>query len=304
MATVAHALMSATLTQVGGLPAGCGYAGMPCPVAAVCQPGRQACRPCGPHPAPRCAQAWFPAHAEVWNAPTWFLSALTFAMVVLPHALPGIAAMRRAGLRMLLGVLTAVSLLGKLAYSYDLSAWTLLEGVTSARAHPNLMFWNLTRFHPFYALVEVLVGVAAVRLVMVEQVGGGQTSGRDVKGRRVEHGMREARQWCAAAPASVQSVPPHPLTPPTPPPIYRLQVDDEGKPLAGEPKPAGSALLPALGLLGITLARAAGYLPLNDPLTRGLLFVPLFTLLLMRLHRQTIQGSKGLAGFLSHPILT
>lgn len=150
----------------------------------------------------------------MWNAPTWFLSALTFAMVVLPHALPGIAAMRRAGLRMLLDVLTAVSLLGKLAYSYDLSAWTLLEGVTSARAHPNLMFWNLTRFHPFYALVEVLVGVAAVRLVMVEQVGGGQTSGRDVKGRRVEHGMREARQWCAAAPASVQSVPPHPLTPP------------------------------------------------------------------------------------------
>lgn len=82
------------------------------------------------------------------------------------------------------------------------------------------------------------------------------------------------------------------------------QVDDEGKPSAGEPKPAGSALLPALGLLGITLARAAGYLPLNDPLTRALLFVPLFTLLIMRLHRQTIQGSKGFAGFLSHPVLT
>ena len=32
--------------------------------------------------------AWFPAHAEIWNAPTWFLSALTFAMVALPHALP------------------------------------------------------------------------------------------------------------------------------------------------------------------------------------------------------------------------
>lgn len=209
VATVAHAIMSATLTQ-----------------------------------------AWFPAHAEIWNAPTWFLSALTFAMIVLPHVLPAIAEMRKAGLKKLLAVLTGVSLLGKLAYSYDLNAWTLLEGVTSARAHPNLMFWNLTRFHPFYALVEVLIGVAAVRLVMVEQV------------------------------------------------------DDEGKPSAGEPKPAGSALLPALGLLGITLARAAGYLPLNDPLTRALLFVPLFTLLIMRLHRQTIQGSKGFAGFLSHPVLT
>ena len=42
-------------------------------------------------------QAWFPAHAEIWNAPTWFLSALTFAMAVLPHALPAIAAMRKAG---------------------------------------------------------------------------------------------------------------------------------------------------------------------------------------------------------------
>ena len=28
----------------------------------------------------------------MWNAPTWFLSALTFAMVVLPHVLPAIAA--------------------------------------------------------------------------------------------------------------------------------------------------------------------------------------------------------------------
>lgn len=93
--------------------------------------------------------------------------------------------------------------------------------------------------------------------------------------------------------------------PPSPPRLPRpLQVDDDGKPVAGEPKPAGSALLPALGLLGITLARAAGYLPLNDPLTRALLFVPLFTLLIMRLHRQTIQGSKGFAGFLSHPVLT
>lgn len=52
------------------------------------------------------AQAWFPAHAEIWNAPTWFLSALTFAMLVLPHVLPAIAAMRKKGLKLLLvGVL-------------------------------------------------------------------------------------------------------------------------------------------------------------------------------------------------------
>lgn len=60
-------------------------------------------------PAPPCVcmcvrdtQAWFPAHAEIWNAPTWFLSALTFAMLVLPHVLPAIAAMRKKGLQLLL----------------------------------------------------------------------------------------------------------------------------------------------------------------------------------------------------------
>ncbi|KAL4443533.1 hypothetical protein ABPG75_011270 [Micractinium tetrahymenae] len=195
-------------------------------------------------------QAWFPAHAEVWNAPTWFLSALTFAMLVLPYVLPSIAEMRKKGLRKLLAALTGVSLLGKLAYSYDLKAWGIMEGILSARAHPNTLLWNVTRFHPFYCLLEILMGVAAARLVMLEGV------------------------------------------------------DDQGKPTGEAPKPAGSALLPLLGCVGITVARALGYLPLNDPLTRALLFVPLFTLAIMRLHRQTLQGSVGLSGFLSHPALT
>ncbi|KAF8057114.1 hypothetical protein HT031_006123 [Scenedesmus sp. PABB004] len=193
-------------------------------------------------------QAWFPGHAEVWNAPTWFLSALTFAMVVLPHALPRLAALRRRGLRALLLGLTAASLLPKLAYSYDLGAWALLEGVCSARAHPNLLLWNVTRFNPFYCLLEVLMGVAAARLVMLDGV------------------------------------------------------NDDGSP--GGPAPApGSALLPVLGLLGVTLARAGGLLPLNDPLTRCLLFVPLFTAALMALHRNTLAGGRGLAGLLAHPAL-
>jgi peptidoglycan/LPS O-acetylase OafA/YrhL len=200
-------------------------------------------------------QAWFPAHAEIWNAPTWFLSALSFAMLVLPHALPGIAAMRKAGLQRLLACLTACSLLGKLAYSYDLGAWTLLEGFLAPRLHPNLLLWNVTRFHPFYAALEVLIGVAAVRLVMTERV------------------------------------------------------DDEGKPLATPAPAPGSALLPLAGLLAVTAARAAGWVTLNDPLTRGLLFIPLFTLLVMRLHRHTAAAAPGaqpagLAGVLAHPVLT
>ena len=207
LATVAHFLMSATLTQ-----------------------------------------AWFPAHAEVWNAPTWFLSALTFAMLVLPYALPAVAAMRRSALRKLLAVLFGLSLLGKLAYSYDLAAWSLLEGV--ARAHPNLLLWNVTRFHPFYALLEVLMGVAAARLVMTEGL------------------------------------------------------NDDGTQKAPEQRKPASALLPAAGLLGVTVARAAGVLPLNDPLTRGLLFVPLFIALVQALHRNTLAGARGLTALLGHPVLT
>ena len=111
-------------------------------------------------------QAWFPAHAEVWNAPTWFLSALTFAMAVLPYALGPIARLSSRNLKRLLGCLTAVALLAKIAYSYDLGAWALFEG--TLRKHPNILLWNVTRFHPFYALVEVLMGAAACRLVMVQ----------------------------------------------------------------------------------------------------------------------------------------
>jgi hypothetical protein len=51
--------------------------------------------------------------------------------------------------------LTLVSLVGKLAYSYDLGAWGFLEGMMNARNHPNILFWNITRFNPFYCMLEV-----------------------------------------------------------------------------------------------------------------------------------------------------
>jgi hypothetical protein len=81
-------------------------------------------------------------------------------------------------------------------------------------------------------------------------------------------------------------------------------VDDDGKPSKTAPPAAGSAVLPALGLVAITVARAAGFLPLNDALTRGLLFVPLFLLLVINLHRNTLAGSKGFTKLLEHPVLT
>lgn len=42
-----------------------------------------------------------------------------------------------------------------MAYSYDLNCWGIMEGMCSARSHPNLLFWNIIRFNPFYCMLEV-----------------------------------------------------------------------------------------------------------------------------------------------------
>ena len=81
-------------------------------------------------------------HAEIWNAPTWFLSALTFAMAVLAYAIGPIAKMGKASLKKCIAILMGTSLIAKLGYSYDLGVWSILEGV--ARSHPSMPFWNLT----------------------------------------------------------------------------------------------------------------------------------------------------------------
>ena len=36
-------------------------------------------------------QSWFPMHAGLWNAPSWFLSSFVFCLAALPFALPSIA---------------------------------------------------------------------------------------------------------------------------------------------------------------------------------------------------------------------
>jgi hypothetical protein len=76
-------------------------------------------------------------------------------MVMLPFTVPTIASLKRKGLQIVLVCLTLLSLLPKLAYSYDLGAWTLMEGMLNAKTHPNILFWNVTRFNPFYCLIEV-----------------------------------------------------------------------------------------------------------------------------------------------------
>eukprot|EP00437_Effrenium_voratum_P011809 CAMPEP_0181446268 /NCGR_PEP_ID=MMETSP1110-20121109/26016_1 /TAXON_ID=174948 /ORGANISM="Symbiodinium sp., Strain CCMP421" /LENGTH=440 /DNA_ID=CAMNT_0023570339 /DNA_START=77 /DNA_END=1399 /DNA_ORIENTATION=+ len=112
-------------------------------------------------------QAWFPSEAEIWNPPTWFLSSLTFANVTLPtFVLPQVASLSKDGLNKLMAALFGMSLLQKLSYS---QAWKFYcRGQVSERtAHPYL--WNVTRFHPFGALVEIVAGVAAARSVMLDR---------------------------------------------------------------------------------------------------------------------------------------
>jgi len=46
--------------------------------------------------------------------------------------------------------------------------WGVMEGLLSARTHPNIAFWNSIRFNPLYALLEMLLGVVACRLVMLD----------------------------------------------------------------------------------------------------------------------------------------
>lgn len=113
-------------------------------------------------------QSWFPMHAELWNAPSWFLSSFVFCLAALPFALPSIATFKRKHVDAAFKVLVIVSLLAKLAYSYDLNAWGFMEGVMSAKTHPNWLYFNSVRFSPFNALVDVLMGAVAARSVMID----------------------------------------------------------------------------------------------------------------------------------------
>mmetsp|Transcript_79323 Transcript_79323/g.256422 ORF Transcript_79323/g.256422 Transcript_79323/m.256422 type:complete len:454 (+) Transcript_79323:62-1423(+) len=112
------------------------------------------------------SQAWFPSEAEIWNPPTWFLSALSFVNFTLPTMiLPQVAALSKDGLRKLMLGLGALSIVQKVSYS---QAWQFYcRGEYICRtSSPHL--WNTTRFHPFWALVEVTMGIAAAREVMLD----------------------------------------------------------------------------------------------------------------------------------------
>jgi len=111
-------------------------------------------------------QAWFPKEAEIWNQPTWFLSALTFSNLTMPSfVIPRVAELSKSGLRKLFCGLTTASVLQKIAYS-ETSRFHSSRIDTKEPQYP--LIWNLTRFHPFWALIEMIMGIVAARDVMLD----------------------------------------------------------------------------------------------------------------------------------------
>jgi peptidoglycan/LPS O-acetylase OafA/YrhL len=102
------------------------------------------------------------------NAPTWFLSSMTFSTAFLPFCLPKIAAMDKRSLRRTSGWLFLVNLLPVLGYVYDHNTFSLVEGITAPKNHPALMVFNAQRFLPVFNVAEILMGAVACRLAMLD----------------------------------------------------------------------------------------------------------------------------------------
>eukprot|EP00429_Kryptoperidinium_foliaceum_P086963 CAMPEP_0176197772 /NCGR_PEP_ID=MMETSP0121_2-20121125/7713_1 /TAXON_ID=160619 /ORGANISM="Kryptoperidinium foliaceum, Strain CCMP 1326" /LENGTH=415 /DNA_ID=CAMNT_0017536609 /DNA_START=67 /DNA_END=1314 /DNA_ORIENTATION=+ len=110
-------------------------------------------------------QAWFPKQAAIWNQPSWFLSALTSSNLVMPAVLKRTAALSKLGLQKLFCAVTAVSVLMKLSFS---NTSRFHEHNIVARGGEHALVWNMTRFHPITALLEMVTGVVAARSVMLD----------------------------------------------------------------------------------------------------------------------------------------
>lgn len=116
-------------------------------------------------------QAWFPAHrAEIWNAPTWFLSCLVADNVAVALALPRIARSNQTVLRRTMVWLYAITLLPTVVYLgwIGSNGWRLVEGMTPPKEHPSYGLFNFVRFFPVFNAAETLMGAVACKMVLLE----------------------------------------------------------------------------------------------------------------------------------------
>merc|ERR1719188_1709384 len=98
-------------------------------------------------------QCWFPSKGEIWNAPAWFLGALTFANMLTPYFLPAIAKQDKKQLRRTTFWIMVFTLLPKLGYCCATDSFDAFEG--TMKASPLL---NLLRFNPLFCVLEVMIG--------------------------------------------------------------------------------------------------------------------------------------------------
>ena len=176
-------------------------------------------------------------------------------------------------------VLTAVSVVAKIAYSYDTNGWFFMEGTMSPKTHPSWMFWNATRFSPFMALVEILIGCVAARMVMIRECDDTRESVDEGEAARlIMAGSSGGGGRVSSSSSSSKSG----------------SGSGSGKNNGGVGGVGGgfnfatSPVVPLVGMAGVVMSRTMGWLPLNDALTRGVLFIPLFTSFVMRVHVQTV----------------
>lgn len=144
--------------------------------------------------------AWFATKAEVWNAPTWYLSALTFATCLMPYALPVLARQDKCQLRKTTFWLWLTSLLPKLGYCLDCHVWTVAEGITAPKLHPNLLAFNTQRFAPLHAVTEILLGAAACRLVMLDSCRAQEEEEEKKTTTTVKAGTPKVNVWSTVVP--------------------------------------------------------------------------------------------------------
>jgi peptidoglycan/LPS O-acetylase OafA/YrhL len=110
-------------------------------------------------------QAWFPSLGELWNSPTWFLSASLFANILFPHIISPISKLNRKGLLTFLFTTLGISLCIKVLYSIT-CGWTMMEGVQTPKP---AFYFNLVRFNPLVNFLEFLLGIASARFLMTSK---------------------------------------------------------------------------------------------------------------------------------------
>lgn len=122
-------------------------------------------------------QAWFPTtHAEIWNAPTWFLSSLLVCNAIIAVSLPPIASADKRGLRILLAGLYGINIVPVLVYLMCIGKGLgPVEGMTKPKELPAYALFNVLRFFPVFNGAETLMGAVACRIVMLDD----GTNGKD-----------------------------------------------------------------------------------------------------------------------------